>query len=78
MMPWPSPAGGVLILCWAKKIFSAVMCKKLVYWETANCQKWLKASDIALDSGGYKTDCKWQFSSNPKFQKQNALKRKMA
>jgi hypothetical protein len=28
------------------------MCKKLVHWETANCLKWLKASNIALDSGG--------------------------
>jgi len=39
------------ILCRATKSFSAVMCKKLVHWETANCLKWLKASDIALDSG---------------------------
>jgi len=23
-----------------------------VHWETANCLKWLKTSDIALDSGG--------------------------
>jgi len=67
MMPCPTPTGQVLILCRATKSYSAVMFKKLVHWETANYLKWLKASDIALDSGGnYKTDCKWQSSSNSK------------
>jgi hypothetical protein len=47
----------VLILCRATKSFSAVIYKKLAHWEIANCQKWLKASVIALDSvGSHKTD----------------------
>jgi 3-hydroxybutyryl-CoA dehydratase len=60
MMPTRTPAGGEHILCRATKRFSAVMRKKLVHWEIVNCQKWLKASVIALDSvGSYKTDCRW-------------------
>jgi hypothetical protein len=52
MMPCLTQIGRVLILCRATQSFSAVMCKKPVHWETANCLKWLKASDIAIDSEG--------------------------
>jgi len=35
--PWAATIGGLLILCKAPTILAAVMRKKRVSWETANC-----------------------------------------